>query len=96
MFHKASTALTLIDKLIPEVKCLNPESTYIHSLSDSPTSQYRNKGFFHAVANHARTYGVAATWTQWKASHGKGQLKREKLPFKNLIFTSGNIRYTAQ
>lgn len=76
MGHNTPTGLTIIDKLIPEVKDLSLESKYIHYWTDGPTSQYRNKVIFHAVANHASTFGAAATRNYWEAGHGKGPCDR--------------------
>lgn len=72
MGHNAPTVLTIIDKLIPEIKSLNPALKYIHYWTDGPNSQYRNKIIFHAVANHASTYGVAATWNYWEPVTARG------------------------
>ena len=44
----------------------------IHYLTDSPTSQYRNKMIFSVVANHHELFGVNASWIYFEAGHGKG------------------------
>ncbi|KAH3848809.1 hypothetical protein DPMN_091192 [Dreissena polymorpha] len=58
--HKASTVLAFIDDLIPELKLIDPQLKMVHYWSDSPSSQYRNKYIFYAVANHFETYGCHA------------------------------------
>ena len=48
------------------------EVQYVHYWTDySPTSQYRNRFIFRAVANHDSLYGCAATWNYYEAGHGK-------------------------
>ena len=47
------------------------EVQYVHYWTDSPTSQYRNRFIFHAVANHENLYGCPATWNYYEAGHGK-------------------------
>lgn len=47
----------------------------LHFLSDSPSSQYRNKKMFSFLANHVQEYfpGVElVTWNYHEAGHGKG------------------------
>ena len=46
-------------------------NNYVHYWTDSPTSQYRNRFIFHAVANHESLYGCQATWNYYEAGHGK-------------------------
>ena len=74
-------------------------------LTDSPTSQYRNKVIFNTIANHEVLYGVKAKWNFWEAGHGKGPcdglggtcttwlmrlLRQGKLQFKTrLIYMPG-------
>jgi len=70
--HTASTVLTFIDNIVPEVKNLVPAIAKIHYFTDSPTSQYRNKTIFNVVANHADIYGCKAVWNYFEAGHGKG------------------------
>ncbi len=72
MGHNSASVLTIIDQLIPEIKLIQPDTTEVHYWTDSPTSQYRNKAIFHAVANHHHTFGVHAKWNYWEAGHGKG------------------------
>ena len=72
MAHSSTPVLTIIDKLIPEVKLLHPNTTCIHFWTDSPTSQYRNKVIFNMVANHESIYGLKSKWNYWEAGHGKG------------------------
>lgn len=72
MGHNTSTVLSIIDKIVPEIKMIKPNVSCIHYWTDSPTSQYRNKGIFNAVANHKHVHGISAKWNYWEAGHGKG------------------------
>ena len=72
MSHFPSTVHAFIDKLIPELKLLSPELSFIHYWTDGPTSQYRNRQCFFTVANHRELYGVGARWNYFEVGHGKG------------------------
>lgn len=72
MSHKSSTVLAFLDDLIPELKKIDDQLTVIHYWSDSPSSQYRNKFMFDAVANHEVLYGCRARWNYFESGHGKG------------------------
>ena len=63
----------VITKTIYHLKELLPELKYCHYITDSPTSQYRNKSIFHLISNHSVNFGMPATWTYSEAGHGKGQ-----------------------
>jgi hypothetical protein len=66
MSHSPSTVHAFIDKLIPELKLLSPELSFIHYWTDGPTSQYRNRQCFFIVANHRELYGVGARWNYFE------------------------------
>lgn len=70
--HTCSTVTTFLKDLVPKLIELNPDLKCIHYLSDSPTSQYRNKNMFYIVANHLDLFGVNSTWQYFEAGHGKG------------------------
>ena len=72
MSHSASTVLSFLDAIMPEIKALDSEVQMIHYWTDSPSSQYRNKIIFDAVANHDTIYGCKARWNYFEAGHGKG------------------------
>ena len=44
----------------------------IHYVTDSPSSQYRNKGIFLLVVHHKLLFGMDATWHLLETGHGKG------------------------
>ena len=59
-------------KIIPLLKRDVPTVRMIHYLTDSPTSQYRNRTIFAIVARHEQLFQLKATWSYFEAGHGKG------------------------
>ncbi|GBL55455.1 hypothetical protein AVEN_258391-1 [Araneus ventricosus] len=54
---------------------LNPNVKQLHSISDSPTSQYCNKQNFYLFTKETVKYFLAlasATWNYTESRHGKG------------------------
>lgn len=70
--HNANTVHAMINKLVPMVKEEFPHLEVVHYLTDSPTSQYRNKTIFQITTYHEEMLGVRATWDYLEAGHGKG------------------------
>ena len=70
--HSAAASFAFIQKLLPILNELVPNMSYIHYISDSPTSQYRNKFMFDAIAGHSETFNVPVSWHYFEAGHGKG------------------------
>ena len=70
--HNAATVYAFLQELIPKIKDQVPGVEVIHYITDSPTSQYRNKSIFYTVSEHHNLYGITATWTYMEAGHGKG------------------------
>lgn len=71
--HTASTVFAIIKQVIPQVKELLPKVEMVHYMTDSPTSQYRNKQIFSIIANHDRLFpDIKASWLYFDAGHGKG------------------------
>jgi hypothetical protein len=70
--HNSSMVYAMIQQLVPMIKEHYSGLTHIHYLTDSPTSQYRNKAIFQLVCDHADEFGVSATWDYLEAGHGKG------------------------
>ena len=60
--HTAPTTYAFINKVLPEIKHLVPDVSTVHYLTDSPTSQYRNKHIINLTAQHEDLFNVAATW----------------------------------
>ena len=70
--HKAAAIFTIMRKLNEDLNVDLPLIDTLHYVSDSPTSQYRNKTLFQVVAHHQTLFGKKATWTYMEAGHGKG------------------------
>jgi hypothetical protein len=70
--HSATTVLTFMDSIMPHLKTLDDNVKVVHYWTDSPSSQYRNRFIFDAVANHMALYNVEARWNFFEAGHGKG------------------------
>ena len=71
--HSTAAVCTILKMFVPEMLKIKPDLTYIHYVTDGPTSQYRNKTMFQLVASHSRIYGgINATWQYLEAGHGKG------------------------
>ena len=70
--HTAGTVYAFL-KNINEI--LVKEHDYvecIHYITNSPTSQDRNKHMMDLVANHDKIFGTRASWQYFEAGHGKG------------------------
>ena len=72
MAHNATSVNAMIKKLLSIIKDEYPGTHTIHYLTDSPTSQYRNKTIFNLICAHSELYGCKATWDYLEAGHGKG------------------------
>lgn len=49
----------------------NPNLKTVYYLSESPTSQYRNKTIFQFIANHEAEFGISGRWGYLESGHGK-------------------------
>jgi len=70
--HNATAVHTILKKTIPVIRADYPTLTTVHYLSDSPTSQYRNRYIFQFVAYHEQEFGIKARWDYLESGHGKG------------------------
>ena len=70
--HNASVVYCIIQKFVPLLKEKYPDLKKIHYLTDSPTSQYRNKTVFEILCHHNSDFGVSARWNYLEVGHGKG------------------------
>lgn len=50
--HTSSTVFAIMKQVIVEVKTILQNVEMVHYMTDSPTSQYRNKQIFSIVAQH--------------------------------------------
>ncbi|MES9879633.1 MAG: hypothetical protein ABW185_01985 [Sedimenticola sp.] len=71
--HCSSSVLAIMDKFFNDTIDLPGcgEIQYVHYLTDSPTSQYRNRFIFDSICEHDELYGCPATWNYYEAGHGK-------------------------
>ena len=70
--HTAPTTVAFIKALISNAKVLVPGLTCIHFLSDSPSSQFRNKRICKFMRMLSTLIGISLTWTWMESGHGKG------------------------
>ena len=70
--HNSGTVFAFLKHITETLKTKRPDIDCIHYLTDSPTSQYRNKAMMHVIANHDALFGMTASWQYWEAGHGKG------------------------
>ena len=70
--HNATAVYCILQKVMPLLKEECPNLVRIHYLTDSPTSQYRNKTIFQVLCDHEEDFGIAARWNYLEVGHGKG------------------------
>ena len=70
--HTAPTTYAFVTALIKEVKGHFPSLTTIHFITDSPSSQYRNRTIIALIAKFPAIFGLKASWSWLEAGHGKG------------------------
>lgn len=71
--HDVPAIWAHLDPLIEEVQKLNSFVDTIHFLSDSPSSQYRNKSMFYVISQLESNHElIKITWNYSEAGHGKG------------------------
>ena len=70
--HNATVVYSILRKVVPLLKEECPNLAKIHYLTDSPTSQYRNKTMFQVVCDHEEDFGILARWNYLEVWHGKG------------------------
>lgn len=71
--HTSSTVFAIMKHVVKEVKAVLQNVKMVHYMTDSPTSQYRNKQIFSIVAHHDTIFpGIKASWLYFEAGHGKG------------------------
>lgn len=72
--HDAPAVWAHLITIIDETTKRNPFIDTIHILSDSPTSQYRNKFIFYLISQLKNDFAQIekVTWNYLEAGHGKG------------------------
>ena len=72
MSHSSTTVHAILNKIVPLLKQMNPQTEMIHYWTDGATSQYRNKQILLTVANHKEIYGMSFRWNYFEVGYGKG------------------------
>ena len=70
--HTIATTLAFLKEIQPKLKEKLPDLQTVHYITDSPSSQYRNKSAAALLANHHIMFGTTSTWHWLEAGHGKG------------------------
>ena len=73
--HNTTMITTIIKTMLSrDIKSLLDKQHIdtIHYLSDSPSSQYRNRFMFFLTLAHFEIFGLHARWDYFEAGHGKG------------------------
>ena len=70
--HSAPTIYTFMKSFIPKLQEHLPNLKVLHYITDSPSSQYRNKTIAAILARHVSLFGIRASWTYLESGHGKG------------------------
>lgn len=73
--HDPPAVLAHLEPVFRYIKNLKPNLKVLHILSDSPSTQYRNKLVFYKLCNMIPSYFPSLAWLTWnylEAGHGKG------------------------
>ena len=71
--HSFPTTLAFLKKLVPHIKTLVPDLSHLHVITDSPSSQYRNRFTCGLLERPDELMpGIRLTWNWLEAGHGKG------------------------
>jgi hypothetical protein len=70
--HNAASVCAIIKKMMPGIMNTVPQLSKVYYLTDSPTSQYRNRSIFQMISYHQQDYGLPCSWMYLEAGHGKG------------------------
>ena len=70
--HSFPTTFSFLVHLMHEIRQLVPELKHLHLITDSPSSQYRNRFACDMLQRAANIFGIRITWNWLEAGHGKG------------------------
>ena len=70
--HAFPMTLTFLDQLVREVKEQVPDLSHLHIVTDSLTSQYRNRYSCSLLKRAMDLFQIRITWNWLEAGHGKG------------------------
>ena len=68
--HTAPAVMTSLLSLLKEL-CDN-DIKHLNVITDSSTSQYRNKGMFWLIKVFWKEFGISVKWIYLESGHGKG------------------------
>ena len=70
--HKFPTTLAFLIMLMQRIKLAVPDLKHLHLVTDSPTSQYRNRYSCGMLVRAREQFGIRITWNWLESGHGKG------------------------
>ena len=70
--HSFPTTFTFLFLLVAQIKRLIPDMEHLHLVTDSPSSQYRNRYACQMLKRASHLFGIRITWNWLEAGHGKG------------------------
>ena len=70
--HTVPTTFAFLKAMMSELHQAMPLLNTIHFVTDSPSSQYRNRSICALVGHLPLLFGVRASWAWLEAGHGKG------------------------
>ena len=72
MAHTVPTHYSFITQLLNNLNEVIPDLRLTHFITDSRSSQYRNRSIVNLVARFPKLFNIDATWTWLESGHGKG------------------------
>ena len=72
MAHSGPTTFAFLKAVLLELHHIMPFLNTIHFVTDSPSSQYRNRSICALVGRFPSLFSVRASWAWLEAGHGKG------------------------
>ena len=73
LHHNAPIVYAIVKKLVNTVNNYVPELKHVHFVTDSPSSQYRNKSVFDLISRFEVNHGRKTTWHYFKSGHEKSE-----------------------
>ena len=70
--HSFPTTLAFLIELVKQIKIAVTDLKHLHLVTDSPTSQYRNRFSCDMLVRAAELFSIRITWNWLEAGHGKG------------------------
>ena len=70
--HGFESTFTFVDALISKIRHNHPDLQYVWFVSDSPSSQYRNRYICQMLMDSLKLFKVRCAWMWLESGHGKG------------------------